>query len=144
MKAVNYFTDPDKERLDSVVKEAELHTSGEIRVYLEDHCKGDVLDRAAFIFSELNMHKTANRNGVLIYLALQEKKFAVLGDTGIHTIVGQDFWHSVKELMLDHFKHGRFTDGLVSGIQEAGHVLQKHFPAERDDANELPDEVIIK
>ena len=144
MKAVNYFTSTDKARLGKAVKEAELHTSGEIRVYLEDHCKGEVLDRAAFIFSELNIHKTTNRNGVLIYLALKEKKFAILGDTGIHTIVGQDFWLSVKEMMLDHFKHGRFTDGLVSGIQETGHVLQIHFPPEKDDSNELPNEVIIK
>ena len=106
MKAINYFTTQDKARIANSVKEAEQHTSGEIRVYLEDHCKGDVMDRTAFVFAELQMHKTEQRNGVLIYFALDDKKFAVIGDAGINAVVGQDFWNSVKELMVAHFKHG--------------------------------------
>ena len=144
MKALDYFTAQDKERIGHSVKDAEKNTSGEIRVYLEDHCKGDVMDRAAFVFAELQMHKTEQRNGVLIYLALKEKKFAVIGDAGINTIVGPDFWNSVKELMLGHFKHGRFTDGLMAGIAEAGKILQTHFPFEKGDTNELSDEVVIR
>ena len=143
MKALDYFTEQDKNLISNSVKDAENHTSGEIRVYLEDHCKGDVMDRAAFIFAELRMHKTEQRNGVLIYLALQEHKFAVLGDAGINAIVIPDFWNTVKELMLEHFINGRYTDGLVAGITEAGKVLKAHFPFEKGDSNELSDEVVI-
>ena len=143
MKAIEYFTLKDKEHIFAAIKKAENATSGEIRIYIEDRCKSEVLDRAAFIFSELNIHKTALRNGVLFYLALEDKKFAVIGDAGIHTNVGQDFWESVKELMQAHFKNEKYTDGLVAGILEAGNVLKKHFPFEKGDSNELSDEIII-
>ena len=144
MKALKYFNDSEKLRIRQAVKEAELNTSGEIRIYIEDHCKGELMDRAAFIFEEMKIHETAHRNGVLIYLAFSDKRFAVLGDAGIHTIVGNDFWLSVKEMLIEQFKNGRYTDGLIAAIKEAGNVLQKHFPFEKGDTNELPDEAIIR
>ena len=144
MKALEYFNDSEKLRIRQAVKEAELNTSGEIRIYIEDHCKGELMDRAAFIFEEMKIHETANRNGVLIYLAFSDKRFAVLGDAGIHIIVGNDFWLSVKEMLIEQFKKGRYTDGLIAAIKEAGNVLQKHFPFEKGDTNELPDEAIIR
>ena len=144
MKAIKYFNDSEKLRISLAVKEAELSTSGEVRIYIEDHCKSELMDRAAFVFEEMKIHETTARNGVLIYLAFSDKKFAVLGDVGIHTIVGNDFWLSVKEMMIEQFKKGHYTDGLIAGIKEAGRVLQKHFPFEKGDSNELPDEALIK
>jgi uncharacterized membrane protein len=144
MKATDFFTKEDILRIRNAVESAEKMTSGEIRVYIEDHSKEVILDRAAFIFSELNMQLTDQRNGVLIYIAFADHKFAVIGDAGIHAIVGQDFWNSVKELMADHFKRKQFTEGIIAGITEAGKVLVKNFPFQRNDNNELPDDIMIK
>ena len=101
------FSSEQKKRIKAAIEEAELNTSGEIRVHLEDHCKTDnVLDRAAQMFDQLNMHKTDTRNGVLIYMAVKENKFAIIGDSGINEKVENDFWDITKEKMLGHFKTG--------------------------------------
>jgi uncharacterized membrane protein len=144
MKAVDFFSAADKEKISMAVQSAEKLTSGEIRVYIEDTTKDEVMDRAAFIFSEMQMHKTDLRNGVLIYVAFSDHKFAVIGDAGIHAKVGQDFWNSTKELMLQHFKNKQFTEGVIAGIKEAGRVLVQHFPCQDNDSNELSDDVVIK
>jgi uncharacterized membrane protein len=102
-----------------------------------------VLDRAAFIFQQLEMHKTALRNGVLIYLAMNSRKFAILGDAGIHSNVGEDFWHKAKHEMQQHFVKGDFVKGLTHGISLAVDALKKHFPHQKDDINELPDEIVF-
>lgn len=144
MKAAGFFTADDRKALHDAVHAAEKVTSGEIRLYIEDECKDDVMDRAAFIFASLQMHKTKQRNGVLIYLAVVRHKFAIIGDAGIHAVVGQDFWNSAKETMQQHFTEGRITAGLVAGITEAGQVLKTHFPYQGGDRNELPDDIIIR
>lgn len=141
MKAIDYFSPEQRERIKQAVNAAEMLTSGEVRVYMEDKCKTDVLDRAAFVFAEMMMHKTAARNGVLIYLALEDKKFAIIGDVGIHAKVGDDFWSNIKENMAEHFKNSRFTDGLIQGITEAGQALQQYFPRTDADKNELSDDI---
>ena len=141
MKAIDYFTPEQRERIKQAVHHAEMLTSGELRVYIEDKCKIDVLDRAAFVFAEMMMHKTAERNGVLIYLALEDKKFAIIGDVRIHAKVGDNFWNTIKESMAEHFKNSRFTDGLIQGITEAGHALQQYFPRTDADRNELSDDI---
>jgi len=124
------------------VKSAELNTSGEIRVHIEKRCKGNVLDRAAKVFSTLNMNKTEQRNGVLFYLAIYDKKFAILGDAGINSVVEIDFWDSIKDKMAALFKEGSYTAGLVCGIEMAGYALKKHFPYDKEtDVNELSDEI---
>ncbi len=143
MKAIDYFTPEQRERIKHAVHHAEMLTSGELRVYIEDKCKGDVLDRAAFVFAEMLMHKTKDRNGVLIYLALQDHKFAIIGDAGINIKVGDDFWNKIKADMQAHFKESRFTDGLVQGIMEAGNALQQHFPRAHDDSNELSNDIVF-
>ena len=97
---------------------AELDTSGEIRVHIESVCKGDVLDRAAYIFKKLGMSKTAQRIGVLIYLAVRNRKFAIIGDRGIHNKVPPDFWDTIKLKMLDYFRESKFSDGLIYAITE--------------------------
>lgn len=144
MKAQDYFTDERLARINSAIKTAETQTSGEIRLYVEDKCKEDVLDHAAFLFGELKMHQTELRNGVLFYLAMQDHKFAILGDGGINAKVPEDFWEHIKEAMLDHFKSGNFAEGLEQGIAMAGKALAEHFPYQDGDVNELSDEVIIK
>lgn len=136
------FTSEQKKRIKAAIEEAEVNTSGEIRVHLEDRCKkNNVLDRAAQMFAELDMHKTDARNGVLIYMAVKDHKFAIIGDAGINTKVEDDFWDITKEKMLQHFKSGDLTQGLVEGILCAGERLKEHFPYQKDDKNELSDDI---
>ena len=137
----NLFTTEQQQQIVSAVKAAELNTSGEIKVHIESKCKGDVLDRAAFLFDKLEMHKTELRNGVLIYLAVVDKKLAILGDAGINQKVPSGFWDSIKDFMITNFKAGSFTEGLTGGIKMAGEQLKQHFPYQSDDVNELSDEI---
>jgi uncharacterized membrane protein len=141
MKASTFFTRKQQAIILAAVKEAENKTSGEIRVHIETSCNEDVLDRAAWVFKKLGMHKTAERNGVLFYLAVKDKKFAVIGDAGINSKVPAGFWDDVKELLLKRFRDGKFTEGLSEGIIMAGEHLKKHFPHKKDDVNELPDQI---
>ena len=128
-------------RVVEAIQQAERNTSGEIKVHIENHCKGDVEARSLFIFNRLKMHETAQRNGVLIYLAVKDRKFAILGDEGINNVVEEDFWNDVKDLMLSHFKEGRFIEGLEAGIQRCGEKLKAYFPYQSDDINEIPDDI---
>ena len=144
MKASEYFTDQRLAQIDAAIKGAEKNTSGEIRLYVEDKCKEEVLDHAAFLFSKLKMHETELRNGVLFYLAMQDRKFAILGDGGINQKVEADFWDHIKEEMLQQFKEGKFAEGLEKGISMAGEALSAHFPYQKGDVNELSDDIIIK
>jgi uncharacterized membrane protein len=141
MNAVNFFSKQEKEEIKAAVKEAELSTSGEIRVHIDNHCKKDVMDRAAWWFAKLNMHKTRQRNGVLFYLAVKDQKFAILGDAGINAVTPDDFWDHIKEKMLAHFTEGAFAEGLREGILMAGQVLKEHFPYLDGDVNELSDDI---
>ncbi|MBE9510462.1 MAG: TPM domain-containing protein, partial [Bacteroidetes bacterium] len=109
--------------------------------HIENRCKTDVLDRAAYLFEKLAMHKTEKRNGVLFYLAVKDKKFAILGDAGINEVTADDFWENIKETMFSHFKEEEFAKGLEQGIEMAGQQLKAHFPYQSDDINELSDEI---
>lgn len=137
----DFFTASDQEKIVQAIKEAELNTSGEVRVHIDKTCKEDVLDRAAYWFAKLDMHKTEQRNGVLFYLATSDRKFAIIGDAGINAKVPANFWDETKEIMLSHFKEGHFTEGLSEGIKMSGHQLKTHFPYQKDDVNELSDEI---
>ncbi|NOU47096.1 MAG: TPM domain-containing protein [Bacteroidales bacterium] len=139
--AKNFFTDQQKSNIKQAITDAELNTSGEIRVHLENHCNEDVLDRASYLFDKLEMKKTDMRNAVLFYVAVKDKKFAVIGDSGINSLVEENFWEDVKSLLLGQFKNGNFTEGLVAGISKAGEKLKKHFPYQTDDTNELSNEI---
>jgi uncharacterized membrane protein len=136
-----FFSQEEQEDIKQAIMNSELDTSGEIRVHIESVCKGDVLDRAAYIFKKLGMSKTAQRNGVLIYLAVRNRKFAIIGDQGIHAKVPADFWDTIKLKMLDYFREGKFSDGLIYAITESGIHLKKYFPHKKDDINELPDDI---
>ena len=135
------FTEEQKKEITDAIKEAELNTSGEIRVHIENRCKADIMDRAAYIFEKLEIHKTKLRNGVLFYLAIEDRKFSILGDAGINAKVPDNFWDEIKETMLQHFKKGELSTGLSIGISMAGEQLKKHFPYQSDDVNELSDEI---
>ena len=123
------------------IEKAEHQTSGEIRVHVESKCKGEVLDRAAWLFKKLKMHETKDRNGVLIYLSINDRKFAIIGDAGINKVVPAEFWDENKEMMISHFKKGEFAIGLINGIEKAGEQLKQFFPYKEDDVNELSDEI---
>lgn len=141
MNAAKFFTKEQQSLILNSVKEAERSTSGEIRVHIETKCTEDVLDRSAWIFKKLDMHKTANRNGVLIYLAVEDRKFAIIGDAGINAKVPDGFWDGIKDLMQNYFREGKFTEGLSEGIKLAGIQLKTHFPYSENDVNELNDEI---
>ena len=141
MKASTFFSKEQQAQILASVKEAELETSGEIRVHIETSHKGDVLDRSAWLFKKMGMDKTAERNGVLFYLAVSDRKFAIIGDAGIDAKVPAGFWDEISELLRNNFKEGKFTEGLSEGIIKAGDQLKTHFPHRLDDVNELPDEI---
>jgi len=141
MSVQKYFTAENKLQITNSIKVAEKNTSGEIRVHIESRCKGEVLDQAAYIFEKLEIHKTELRNGVLFYLAVDDHKFAILGDVGINQKVPEDFWDSIKESVVAKFKEGLYSEGLAEGIIKAGEQLKEHFPYQDDDVNELSDEI---
>lgn len=139
--AADFFSQQDKDMIVDAIKEAELNTSGEIRVHVENYCSGDTLDRATEVFAALKMHETELRNGVLFYLAIKDQKFAILGDIGVNHVVASDFWGSIKEAIVSDFKEGKVAKGLCKGIIMAGEKLKQNFPYQEDDVNELPDEI---
>lgn len=125
------------------IREAESTSSGEIRVLIQ-HGKllSDPFVAAQKKFHRLGMHKTRERNAVLIFVAPRAHKFAVIGDKAIHQKCGGEFWHTIVGKMRMHFKNEKFTDALVEAVEEIGTVLARHFPKRSEDANELPDDVI--
>ena len=136
-----FLTRAELDRVRDAVRSAEQRTSGEIRVHLDAAIMEGVLDHAAFVFDDLGMKKTKNRNGVLLYVSVPSRKVAVIGDAGIHAKSGQHYWDSVLELVLSDFREGRFCDGLCAGVERIGEQLREHFPYQRDDVNELDDDV---
>ncbi len=141
MKASTFFTSEQQVAIVRAIGEAEHATSGEIRVHIETSCKADVLDEAAWLFRKVGMHKTADRNGVLIYLALKDRKFAIIGDTGINSLVPLGFWDEIRDHMKNRFSENLFTEGLTEGIIMAGQQLKEHFPHSKDDINEITDTI---
>jgi uncharacterized membrane protein len=141
IKASTFFTREQQGQIREAIKEAEDETSGEIRVHIETRLTGNVLDRAAWIFKKIGMHATENRNGVLFYLAVTNKKFAIIGDVEINKKVPDNFWDNTKDVIQEHFINSEYTEGLIEGILMAGKKLKEHFPHKKDDINELPDEI---
>jgi uncharacterized membrane protein len=140
-RAEKIFTPEIRKRVQKAIREAEKITSGEIRVYVEDRCLEDVMDHSAFIFSQMKMHETKLRNGVLFYLAIEDHKLAVLGDAGINAMVKEGFWRDVQEKMIDKFAENDFATGLLEGIEMVSTTMATFFPPGRYDINELPDDI---
>jgi uncharacterized membrane protein len=134
---------PEQEqRIVAAIEAAELLTSGEVRVHLNDTCKGDALKDAEKVFKRLRMDQTADRNGILFYIALESHKFAVVGDLGIHASVGQSFWDGIRDRMVTELKEGRWLEAIELGVAEAGRALAQYFPHQGNrDQNELSNEV---
>ncbi len=141
MGAKKFFTKDEQNLIKQAIAKAELNTSGEVRVHIDNKCNGDVLDVAANQFKKLDMHKTELRNGVLFYLSVSNRKFAILGDKGINEKVPANFWDIIRDEMAIHFKQNNFVEGLSKGIAMAGEKLKIHFPYQSNDINELSDEV---
>ena len=141
MATSRFLNDQEQADVLAAISDAESHTSGEIRLHLESRCRGDVLDRAAMVFETLAMHKTALRNGVLFYLATEDRKFAILGDGGINAVVPEGFWDEVKDTVIVGLAAGNPAEGLASGIRLAGQQLSAHFPLEANDINELSNDI---
>jgi hypothetical protein len=139
------LTNADKQLLVEAIQLAEKHTCGEIRVYVESNVgKLDALSRATEIFFKNKMNATKNRNGVLIYVAVKDKKIAIYGDQGIYEKLGLEFWYSQVQEMTGHFKAMNYVMGISTVIKEIGDTLSTHFPYNREtDISELPDEIMI-
>lgn len=144
------FTEADLAAIAEAVGRAEATTSAELRVHLERRVHhwpwqpADALSRARKVFAHLGMHLTAERHGVLIYLSLDDRKLAVVGDEGIHQRVGDRYWEAVRDLMIARLREGRPLDAVLSGVAEVGRVLAEHFPRRPDDRNELSDQVSLR
>ncbi|MGD9549233.1 MAG: TPM domain-containing protein [Candidatus Krumholzibacteriia bacterium] len=139
-----FFSPEERSRIAAAIGEAEELTSGEIRLYLERGVNDGAADpyaRARQVFAGLKMHETAERNGVLIYLAVRSRRFAIVGDEELHNRVGEGYWTGIRDLMAEEFADGRFTEGLVAAIAAIGEKLGRHFPHRPDDVNELPDDI---
>jgi uncharacterized membrane protein len=142
MKTKELFAELDHDRITAVIQKAEKRTSGEIRVYVSHRKVSDPRHAAAHQFVKLGMDKTRHRNAVLIFIAPESQNFAILGDTAVHARCGEAFWESVAGAMRELFRQGKFTEGIVHGIDTAGRLLAQHFPADDTDHNQLPDSVV--
>ena len=140
-KTEDFLTQSEEQEIVQAIVVAEKNTSGEIRVHIEEHSEKAPLDRALEVFFELKMDGTKDRNGVLFYVGVADKKFAIIGDKGINDVVKADFWNSTKEVVIANFKENHFKKGLVDGILKAGEQLKIYFPYQSDDVDELSNEI---
>ncbi|WP_131539321.1 TPM domain-containing protein [Pedobacter nototheniae] len=139
---MSLFSDIEQDKIAKAIADAEQATSGEIRIAIDKHCEGDAYEKAIDYFAKLDMDKTAQRNGVLIYLAHADHKFAIIGDTGINRVVPDNFWETTKVAMNAHFATGNLADGIVAGVALAGEKLALFFPYQVGDINELPNDIV--
>ena len=140
-KVSRFLTQNEEEEVIQAIREAEKATSGEIRVHLETSSHDHLWDRAMEVFHLLKMDNTKESNGVLIYVAVEERQFVIYGDKGINDVVPPDFWESTKDEIVAEFKTGNHKQGLINGITKAGEQLHKHFPWSEGDKNELSDKI---
>ena len=136
-----FLSEADEQEIVEAIRRAEANTSGEIRVHIEPSTNDDPLQHAREVFHYLKMDNTVERNGVLIYIAVNTHVFVVYGDSGINAVVPPGFWDSTKEIMQQYFRQGRFKQGIVEGVLKAGEQLQKHFPWQHGNSNELSDQI---
>ena len=140
-KTEDFLTKEEEQEIVQAIIASENNTSGEIRVHIEEHSEKPPLERAQEVFFELKMDETQDRNGVLFYVCVADKKFAIIGDKGINDIVAADFWNTTKEVVIANFKEKQFKKGLVEGILKAGEQLKSYFPYQSNDEDELSNEI---
>ncbi|MDB6021683.1 MAG: hypothetical protein JWQ04_1540 [Pedosphaera sp.] len=141
MKARDFIKELHNEDIVAAIRKAEKRTSGEIRVFISRREPTDAITAAQEQFAKLGMDKTAEKNAVLIYVAPRVRKFAIIGDAGVHQRCGDGFWQAVAGEMTGHFRKSQFTEGILHGIHKAGELLAQHFPGKPDHPNQLPDDV---
>ena len=141
MNAGIIFDKQEKQMLVNAIAEAEKNTSGEIRLHIENLCKNSPYERALVVFHQLKMEKTAERNAVLIYLAIKDRKLAIVGDKGIHDIVTSDYWDSILDELKNGFIKEQYLQPLILAIQKTGEKLGKYFPLKNNDKDELDNEI---
>ena len=143
-KAEDYFSLQEKQMIAQAIKQAELQTSGEVRVFVESKCNYvNAIDRAKEIFDKLNMYKTENKNAVIVYVALKHKQLAIFADEGIYQKTGVQFWNDELSIMINHFKNENIVDGITKVVEHIGVALKTHFPFQKIDINELPNDVVF-
>ncbi|MEP6617443.1 MAG: TPM domain-containing protein [Ginsengibacter sp.] len=144
-KRKKLFSEEESKKIVDAIRQAEMKTSGEVRVFAESRCKFmDPLDRAYEIFAELDMQKTQDRNAVLVYVALKDRQLAIYGDIGIHEKTGKEFWTASVNTIIHHFNRENYADGISTCVDQIGDALHLHFPYNKEiDKNELPDEIIF-
>ena len=143
-KIEEFLSEEDEQEIVAAIQQAERKTSGEIRVHIEKTSNGDIWDRAMEVFHLLKMDNTKLDNGVLLYVAIEDRNFIIYGDKGINDVVPPNFWESTKDEIIAEFKKGNYKQGLVKGVLKAGEQLQKHFPWDDGDKNELSDQISKK
>ncbi|MEZ5037218.1 MAG: TPM domain-containing protein [Chitinophagales bacterium] len=140
----NFFNKKEKESITNAIRNAEEQTTGEVRIRIESSVKDtDVFECARKDFEELGMHKTKHRNGVLLYIAINDKQFAIIGDINIDAIVGQKYWHNLSITLEEYFSRKQFAEGTITVVNRIGEILHQYFPIKDDEENndELPNEI---
>lgn len=132
----------NQKRVVKAIAAAEALTSGEIRVFISHKATDDPLAEAQVQFEHMGMTATRERNGVLLFIAPRSRKFAIIGDKGIHERCGDAYWQSLVQAVSEAFKKGRHTKGIVQAIHTVGTLLAEHFPRLHDDADELPNDIV--
>jgi len=140
-KIEDFLSEEEEQEIVKAIRIAEQNTSGEIRIHIEKSTQIDAFNRAMDVFHFLKMDNTKLQNGVLIYVAVEDKNFVIYGDKGINDVVSNDFWDTTKDVMQSHFKTGKFKQGLIEGVLKAGKALETYFPWKQDDTNELSNEI---
>jgi uncharacterized membrane protein len=145
LRKKDFFSYQEKENILEAIRQAEQQTSGEIRIYVESHCRFvNPLDRAAEVFWGLKMDMTKDKNGVLVYVAMKDHQFAILADQGIHEKMGDAYWQKEVAMMTQHFKQAHPAEAIISVVNDVGVALKTHFPYDRaTDKNELPDDIVF-
>ena len=141
MALADFIPSEGQRRIAAAITAAERHTTGEICVHVTPRCRGNVMKRAVKTFNRLHLYTTKRRNAVLIFIAYEDRKLAILGDTAINEAVPEGFWDGEVEELTNYLKAGRPVDGLCAIIARMGERLSEYFPGERDDENELSNEV---
>ena len=143
-KAEDYFTPIEKKTIVAAIEKAELQTSGEVRVFVESKCNYvNAIDRAKELFESLDMHKTQDKNAVIVYVALKDRQLAIYADEAIYQIAGKAFWHNQVITMLQHFNSNDYVDGIAAVVNQIGKALQANFPYQKNDINELPNDIVF-
>jgi uncharacterized membrane protein len=144
-KQTNFFTPEEMKTITSAIQAAERSTSGEVRVYVESKCRFvKAVDRAIELFGDLEMYKTAQRNGVIVYVAVKDRQLAVFGDEGIHQKVSNEFWNNSVKEMLQQFNKENYAEGIAGVVLKIGDALKTYFPYDKGtDKNELSDDIVF-